>query len=207
MSSTRTILLILGFLSTLAVIALIAVAVTQNQPLPKNIKVLRSGPLRGEGGLVPTVLTDMSLPLLALANLFFCLHAHQHLVLHLCGKTNDSFTGNHLLSNQSQFGWEEQWRPFHSWQTDGLCVCLVPRVWGQHTGSGLVPQVWHGFCFARSMGSCWTRDHPTPTSTCTSGQQRRRTTLGWWSRWRCVKLKVRGEKGAGEGAWDEEETM
>ncbi|XP_063261620.1 ectonucleoside triphosphate diphosphohydrolase 1 isoform X1 [Prinia subflava] len=38
MSSTRTILLILGFLSTLAVIALIAVAVTQNQPLPKNIK-------------------------------------------------------------------------------------------------------------------------------------------------------------------------
>ncbi|NWV37337.1 ENTP1 diphosphohydrolase, partial [Grantiella picta] len=33
-----TILLILGFLSTLAVIALIAVAVTQNKPLPKNIK-------------------------------------------------------------------------------------------------------------------------------------------------------------------------
>ncbi|NWS96336.1 ENTP1 diphosphohydrolase, partial [Mionectes macconnelli] len=32
------ILLILGFLSTLAVIALIAVAVTQNKPLPKNIK-------------------------------------------------------------------------------------------------------------------------------------------------------------------------
>ncbi|NXK95041.1 ENTP1 diphosphohydrolase, partial [Formicarius rufipectus] len=31
-------LLILGFLSTLAVIALIAVAVTQNKPLPKNIK-------------------------------------------------------------------------------------------------------------------------------------------------------------------------
>ncbi|KAI1236306.1 hypothetical protein IHE44_0001591 [Lamprotornis superbus] len=38
MSSTRMILLILGFLSTLAVVALIAVAVTQNQPLPKNIK-------------------------------------------------------------------------------------------------------------------------------------------------------------------------
>ncbi|NXX38706.1 ENTP1 diphosphohydrolase, partial [Tricholaema leucomelas] len=32
------ILLILGFLSTLAVIALIAVAVTQNKPLPKNVK-------------------------------------------------------------------------------------------------------------------------------------------------------------------------
>ncbi|NWR71100.1 ENTP1 diphosphohydrolase, partial [Centropus unirufus] len=32
------ILLILGFLSTLALIALIAVAVTQNKPLPKNIK-------------------------------------------------------------------------------------------------------------------------------------------------------------------------
>ncbi|NWR33059.1 ENTP1 diphosphohydrolase, partial [Tachuris rubrigastra] len=32
------ILVILGFLSTLAVIALIAVAVTQNKPLPKNIK-------------------------------------------------------------------------------------------------------------------------------------------------------------------------
>uniref|UniRef100_A0A674GS14 Ectonucleoside triphosphate diphosphohydrolase 1 n=1 Tax=Taeniopygia guttata TaxID=59729 RepID=A0A674GS14_TAEGU len=38
MSSTRMILLILAFLSTLAVIALIAVAVTQNQPLPENIK-------------------------------------------------------------------------------------------------------------------------------------------------------------------------
>ncbi|PKU31369.1 ectonucleoside triphosphate diphosphohydrolase 1 isoform x3 [Limosa lapponica baueri] len=38
MSRTRKILLILGFLSTLAVIALIAVAVTQNKPLPKNIK-------------------------------------------------------------------------------------------------------------------------------------------------------------------------
>uniref|UniRef100_A0A8C0B0A6 Ectonucleoside triphosphate diphosphohydrolase 1 n=1 Tax=Buteo japonicus TaxID=224669 RepID=A0A8C0B0A6_9AVES len=38
MSWTRKILLILGFLSTLAVIALIAVAVTQNKPLPKNIK-------------------------------------------------------------------------------------------------------------------------------------------------------------------------
>lgn len=48
MSSTRMILLILGFLSTLAVIALIAVAVTQNQPLPKNIKVLQAGGLRGK---------------------------------------------------------------------------------------------------------------------------------------------------------------
>ncbi|XP_015144106.1 ectonucleoside triphosphate diphosphohydrolase 1 isoform X4 [Gallus gallus] len=38
MSTTRKILLILGFLSTLAAIALITVAVTQNQPLPKNIK-------------------------------------------------------------------------------------------------------------------------------------------------------------------------
>ncbi|XP_010280837.1 PREDICTED: ectonucleoside triphosphate diphosphohydrolase 1 isoform X2 [Phaethon lepturus] len=38
MSWTRKILLILGFLSALAVIALIAVAVTQNKPLPKNIK-------------------------------------------------------------------------------------------------------------------------------------------------------------------------
>ncbi|XP_076194938.1 ectonucleoside triphosphate diphosphohydrolase 1 isoform X1 [Aptenodytes patagonicus] len=38
MSWTRKILLILGFLSTLAVIALIAVAVTQNKPLPRNIK-------------------------------------------------------------------------------------------------------------------------------------------------------------------------
>lgn len=53
MSSTRTILVILGFLSTLAVIALIAVAVTQNQPLPKNIKVLQAGALSGkqDGGL------------------------------------------------------------------------------------------------------------------------------------------------------------
>lgn len=48
MSSTRTILLILGFLSTLAVIALIAVAVTQNKPLPKNVKVLQAGTLRGK---------------------------------------------------------------------------------------------------------------------------------------------------------------
>uniref|UniRef100_U3IV15 Ectonucleoside triphosphate diphosphohydrolase 1 n=1 Tax=Anas platyrhynchos platyrhynchos TaxID=8840 RepID=U3IV15_ANAPP len=38
MSWTRKILLILGFLSTLAAIALITVAVTQNQPLPKNTK-------------------------------------------------------------------------------------------------------------------------------------------------------------------------
>ncbi|XP_067156193.1 ectonucleoside triphosphate diphosphohydrolase 1 isoform X5 [Apteryx mantelli] len=38
MSWTRKILLILGFLSTLAAIALIAVAVTQNKPLRKNIK-------------------------------------------------------------------------------------------------------------------------------------------------------------------------
>ncbi|XP_009080561.1 PREDICTED: ectonucleoside triphosphate diphosphohydrolase 1 [Acanthisitta chloris] len=38
MSSTRKILLILGFLSTLAVIALIAVAVTQNKPLPITYK-------------------------------------------------------------------------------------------------------------------------------------------------------------------------
>ncbi|XP_021254985.1 ectonucleoside triphosphate diphosphohydrolase 1 isoform X4 [Numida meleagris] len=38
MSATRKILLILGFLSALAAIALITVAVTQNQPLPKNIK-------------------------------------------------------------------------------------------------------------------------------------------------------------------------
>ncbi|XP_010211413.1 PREDICTED: ectonucleoside triphosphate diphosphohydrolase 1 isoform X1 [Tinamus guttatus] len=38
MSWTRKILLFLGFLSTLAAIALIAVAVTQNKPLPKNIK-------------------------------------------------------------------------------------------------------------------------------------------------------------------------
>uniref|UniRef100_A0A8C9L9C9 Ectonucleoside triphosphate diphosphohydrolase 1 n=1 Tax=Pavo cristatus TaxID=9049 RepID=A0A8C9L9C9_PAVCR len=38
MSTTRKILLMLGFLSTLAVIALITVAVTQNQPLPKNLK-------------------------------------------------------------------------------------------------------------------------------------------------------------------------
>lgn len=53
MSPTRMILLILALLSTLAVIALIAVAVTQNQPLPKNIKVLRAGTLRGKqaGGL------------------------------------------------------------------------------------------------------------------------------------------------------------
>lgn len=42
MSTTRKILLILGFLSTLAAIALIAVAVTQNQPLPKNVKVLQA---------------------------------------------------------------------------------------------------------------------------------------------------------------------
>lgn len=48
MSQTRKILLILGFLSTLAVIALIAVAVTQNKPLPKNIKVLRAGTLTGK---------------------------------------------------------------------------------------------------------------------------------------------------------------
>lgn len=47
MSWTRKILLILGFLSTLAVIALIAVAVTQNKPLPKNIKVLQAGTLTG----------------------------------------------------------------------------------------------------------------------------------------------------------------
>ncbi|XP_064370143.1 ectonucleoside triphosphate diphosphohydrolase 1 isoform X1 [Dromaius novaehollandiae] len=38
MSWTRKILLFLGLLSTLAAIALIAVAVTQNKPLPKNIK-------------------------------------------------------------------------------------------------------------------------------------------------------------------------
>ncbi|XP_030309280.1 ectonucleoside triphosphate diphosphohydrolase 1 isoform X3 [Calypte anna] len=38
MSWTRKILLILGLLSALAVMALIAVAVTQNKPLPKNIK-------------------------------------------------------------------------------------------------------------------------------------------------------------------------
>lgn len=48
MSWTRKILLILGFLSTLAVIALIAVAVTQNKPLPKNIKVLQAGTLTGK---------------------------------------------------------------------------------------------------------------------------------------------------------------
>lgn len=81
------------------------------------------------------------------------------------------------------------------------CVCLVPCGWRPaHSRSGSVPEVWCGLCFAHSMGSCWMRDRPTPTSTCTSGQQRRRTTLGWWSRWRCVKLKVRGEKEAGEGA-------
>lgn len=48
MSWTRKILLILGFLSTLAVIALIAVAVTQNKPLPRNIKVLQAGTLSGK---------------------------------------------------------------------------------------------------------------------------------------------------------------
>lgn len=156
MSSTRTILLILGFLSTLAVIALIAVAVTQNQPLPKNIKVLRAGPLREEGGWVSTVLTVMSLPLLALANLLFCLHAHRHLVLHLCGKTNHSFTGNHLLSNQPQLGvlcsrflyghfaLRRAITPIPTAGRQMGCVCLVPQVWGQHTG------VWFG-----ASGGAW----------------------------------------------------
>lgn len=51
------------------------------------------------------------------------------------------------------------------------------------------------------------RGHPTLTCMCTSGQQRRRTTLEWCSRWRCVKSKVRGEKGAVEGARDEEEII
>lgn len=48
MSWTRKILLILGFLSTLAAIALITVAVTQNQPLPKNTKVLQAGAFIGK---------------------------------------------------------------------------------------------------------------------------------------------------------------
>lgn len=86
---------------------------------------------------------------------------------------------------------------------DRGAVCAWCPRGGQHT----VPQVWRGLCFARSMGSCWMRDRPTPTSTCTSGQQRRRTTPAWWSRWRCVKLKVRGEKGVGKEAWDEEKIM
>lgn len=36
---SRNILIILGFSSIIAVIALIAVALTQNKPLPENVKV------------------------------------------------------------------------------------------------------------------------------------------------------------------------
>lgn len=53
--------------------------------------------------------------------------------------------------------------------------------------------------FVHSMGLCSMRGHPTQTCMCMSGQQRRRMTLEWCSRWRCVKLKVRGKKEAVKG--------
>lgn len=107
MSWTRKILLILGFLSTLAVIALIAVAVTQNKPLPKNIKVLQAGTLTGKqaklGGLGVHSAPGHVAALLGLANLSFWVCAPQHLILHLHSKNRYGFTWDHLLSNQSQF--------------------------------------------------------------------------------------------------------
>lgn len=78
MSWTRKILLILGFLSTLAAIALITVAVTQNQPLPKNTKVLQAGAFIGKQakwGFECMRLWDMLLSLLGLSDLSFWLQA------------------------------------------------------------------------------------------------------------------------------------
>lgn len=112
---------------------------------------------------------DTLLPLLALVNLFFWLHAPQHLVLHLCGKTSQSFTGNDLLSNRSQLRgfsapvsfdgsfalelcWGEQWHTFPQLPGRWAVCAWSPVCGGQHTlglvrclrcGSGSVsPAVW-----------------------------------------------------------------